>query len=356
LLSWLGIPAQPHGNVIEVATGEVGIDEACSGIRSFQATLMISLFLGALYHMSWPRRLSLVLGGFALSFVFNLVRMSILVWVAARQSPGAIAKWHDPAGVVILMACFFALWGLSLLLEPSRKNLAAPVPVTGTLAFSASRTTVRPFLLTMLGWLACVVIAIEGWYRWHAMDLPPSLLWTVVWPVENPTFRNTVIPERAREILRYNEGRGGTWATAGISWQAVFLRWDPGRTALHLVQNHTPQICMAGAGNVLRTISDREWLAVGPLRLPFLICAIENAPQPTFVYYCLWDDRTSQQGRGTMDLTYGSRLAPVLAGMRNPGQRSLEIMLSGNLDETKARQALQQELESIIQLAPTKGN
>ena len=41
LLGWLGIPAMPHGNVIEVATGEVGIDEACSGIRSFQATLMI---------------------------------------------------------------------------------------------------------------------------------------------------------------------------------------------------------------------------------------------------------------------------------------------------------------------------
>jgi exosortase len=35
LLNGLGIPAMPHGNVIEVATGEVGIDEACSGIRSF---------------------------------------------------------------------------------------------------------------------------------------------------------------------------------------------------------------------------------------------------------------------------------------------------------------------------------
>jgi hypothetical protein len=28
LLGWLGIPAMPHGNVIEVATGYVGIDEA----------------------------------------------------------------------------------------------------------------------------------------------------------------------------------------------------------------------------------------------------------------------------------------------------------------------------------------
>jgi Transmembrane exosortase (Exosortase_EpsH) len=46
LLGWMGVPAMAHGNVIEVSTGMVGIDEACSGIRSFQSSLMISLFLG----------------------------------------------------------------------------------------------------------------------------------------------------------------------------------------------------------------------------------------------------------------------------------------------------------------------
>src|ERR1039457_3872197 len=49
LLGWLNIPAFQHGNLIEVSTGVVGIDEACSGIRSFQSTLMAALFLGELY-------------------------------------------------------------------------------------------------------------------------------------------------------------------------------------------------------------------------------------------------------------------------------------------------------------------
>src|ERR1035437_5721284 len=44
LLGLFGIPAIPHSNVIEIASGMVGIDEACSGIRSLQATLMLSLF------------------------------------------------------------------------------------------------------------------------------------------------------------------------------------------------------------------------------------------------------------------------------------------------------------------------
>ncbi len=43
------IPAVQHGNLIEVRTGLLGMDEACSGIRSLQATFMVSLFLGELY-------------------------------------------------------------------------------------------------------------------------------------------------------------------------------------------------------------------------------------------------------------------------------------------------------------------
>ena len=113
LLGWLGIPAIPHGNVIEVATGVVGIDEACSGIRSFQATLMISLFLGEFYGWRYSPHRSF-LAGLVLAFLFNLVRMSLLVWVAAHKGIAAIASWHDPAGVTILVACFFSLWWLGV--------------------------------------------------------------------------------------------------------------------------------------------------------------------------------------------------------------------------------------------------
>ena len=356
LLSWLGIPAQVHGNVIEVATGEVGIDEACSGIRSFQATLMISLFLGELYYLPWMRRLALVFGGFAMSFCYNLVRMSILVWVAAHHGTGAIAQWHDPTGMVILLACFFSLWGLGVLLGHQPENPPARIPDAAPKAIGAPPGSLRPHLSALLAWFIVVVISVEGWYRWHGMKLPPAVLWTVAWPSDNPTYKNVPIPEGTRQILRFNDGHGATWETSGIHWQAVYLRWEPGRTALHLVQNHTPQICLPAAGNSVRTISERELLSVRGFQLPFMICSIENASTPTYVYFCLWDDRASQQGLDTMSLNYHHRLAPVRAGLRNPGQRSLEIMLTGNLDETLARRELQQELEKIIQVTPAANN
>ena len=52
VLGWTGIPAIQHGNLIEVGTGTVGVSEACSGIRSFQTSLMISLFFGEFYRMA----------------------------------------------------------------------------------------------------------------------------------------------------------------------------------------------------------------------------------------------------------------------------------------------------------------
>jgi exosortase len=42
----LGTPAQVEGNLIRVINGLVGVNEACSGIRSLQTSLMIGLLFG----------------------------------------------------------------------------------------------------------------------------------------------------------------------------------------------------------------------------------------------------------------------------------------------------------------------
>ena len=117
LLGLFGIPAVQHGSVIEVSTGVVGIDEACSGIRSLQATLMISLFLGELYALSAGRRALCVAAGFALAFALNIGRTLLLTRVAAAKGVGAVTAWHDPAGVTILLACFVCLWLLAVWLR-----------------------------------------------------------------------------------------------------------------------------------------------------------------------------------------------------------------------------------------------
>ena len=126
LAGWFGIPAIPHGNVIEVAGGQVGIDEACSGIRSFQATLMISLFLGEFYRLRIWRRAFCVGTGFALALLLNLIRQLVLVWVAATKGVPAIAQWHDPTGVIILLGCFMSLWLIGQWLAERKQGTTRP--------------------------------------------------------------------------------------------------------------------------------------------------------------------------------------------------------------------------------------
>src|SRR5690606_20208 len=47
-LNLLGIPAARIGNLIQLPQGTVGVDEACSGIRSLQSSIMAALFIGDL--------------------------------------------------------------------------------------------------------------------------------------------------------------------------------------------------------------------------------------------------------------------------------------------------------------------
>ena len=378
LLGWIGIPAMPHGNVIEVATGMVGIDEACSGIRSFQATLMISLFLGEFYSLGILRRVLCVFAGFALSFLFNLARMSLLVWVAAQKGVAAIASWHDPAGLTILVACFLCLWGLGVGLQGKRKRAKGKIEErkveSGNLKpeggggraedgaesrkqktenknkFQLSAFQMSAFALAV--WILLTEFSVEAWYRSHEARVPEAAQWTVAWPTNDPAFKELPLTESTLQILRYDEGRSAGWQEGNLTWQAVFLRWKPGRTAIHLAQNHTPAVCMTAAGHTLNAISPQEWFDVNGLRMPFLTYQVMDAPQPLFVFYCLWDDRASAQGFETMELTYGNRLAPVLAGQRNPGQRSLEIAVSGPDSAGEAEAAVRAELERLITAKP----
>lgn len=122
LISVMGIPALQHGNVIEVSAGMVGVDEACSGIRSLQATFMIALFFGEYYRLRVSRRLGLVAAGAGLAMVCNIARTFTLVYVSSKSGMAAMEKWHDPTGIAILLACFCGLWWVAVKMKPQKST------------------------------------------------------------------------------------------------------------------------------------------------------------------------------------------------------------------------------------------
>ncbi len=116
-VTFCGIPALAHGNVIQLPSGTLGVNEACSGIRSFQSTLMAAIFLGGLYQLPVAARVGLALAGAGLAFCLNVVRTVFLSWQGAINGIEATEKWHDSAGFAILGAVLVVLWLISRYLE-----------------------------------------------------------------------------------------------------------------------------------------------------------------------------------------------------------------------------------------------
>lgn len=337
LLNVIGTLAVQHGNVIELPTGQVGIDDACTGVRSLQATFMVALFLGAFYRLTKSRRVLLVVAGAVLAFVCNIGRTFLLCEIAAGNGITAIHRWHDPAGFTILFICLFALWGLSIWLQP------ATLP--------NERLTSAPFRLphlgwplALLGWLCLTEIAVAAWYA--PRNAIPFQSWMVAWPTNEPDYKTVPVPAAAQELLRYNEGGAATWRSADDrTWMMYSFHWLPGRTAALFVKNHRPDICLPASGLTMRHESRVRFLEMNGVPLPIRAYRFDDSGRPLHIFYCYWDGRSTGLSE---DWTARGRLRAAWLGERERGARMLELAVWGYEKDEAAEAALRDELGKLV--------
>ena len=343
VLNAIGIPAVQLGNVIEVGSGFVGIDEACTGIRSLQATFMVSLFLGEFYEFTISRRLVLIVAGALLAFFCNLVRTFLLVYVGAVHGSETIKSWHDPAGHTILIVCLLALWGLSMLL---RGKEMAPRAAEARSPFRVPRLV----LGTLLALTLLAEAGTQIWYRAHETQTARLEPWTVEWPSQATNWKTVPIEESAQDLLRYNEGGGGAWTGEdGHEWNMFFFRWLPGRTAGLFVKNHRPDICLPASGMKQRGGMQSKRLTVNDVVLPIRSYVFENNGRPLHVFYCYWDGTPAEPGMADDEnWSAWGRLDAARKGKRDVGTQMLEIIAWGYDDDAKAEQAALAQLTKIV--------
>src|SRR2546429_7348901 len=125
-----GIPAQLKGNLIRVTNGLVGVNEACSGVRSLQTALMIVLLFGELKRLSSSRRIVLIGGAIVIALAANFLRAVFLVWIAAAKGILEVSLWHNMAGYTIVALVFIGTLGLAYLLGRKKHSdaVVADVP------------------------------------------------------------------------------------------------------------------------------------------------------------------------------------------------------------------------------------
>jgi exosortase len=343
VLTAIGIPAVQLGNVIEVSSGYVGIDEACAGIRSLQATFMVSLFLGEFYAFPVARRVILVVAGAVLAFFCNLIRTFLLVYLGAEHGFQSIKNWHDPAGYTILTVCLLGLWGLSMLLSRTDEELPEPQRLSAPYRIS------RLALFLLLGVTLIAEAGTQIWYGIHEARTTQLAPWRMEWPTHATNWKEVPIDEASQGLLRYNEGGGGDWVADGHNWSMYFFKWLPGRTAGLFIKNHRPDICLPASGMTQRGGVRNKVLTVNGVPLPMRSYVFENGGQMLHVFYCYWDgtppDTTK---RDQENWTASGRLDAVKRGKRDVGTQMLEIVAWGYDDAAKAEEAALEQLRQII--------
>jgi exosortase/archaeosortase family protein len=99
----LGLPLEQQGNVLNLPTGSVGVEDACSGIRSLTGCVFAGSFLAAVFLDRWWKKIALVVAAMLLAFLTNLGRSLFLTAWAYRHGPPAIeGVVHDVAGYAVL--------------------------------------------------------------------------------------------------------------------------------------------------------------------------------------------------------------------------------------------------------------
>lgn len=339
-LNWIGIACVQQGSVLELATGFVGVEEACSGVRSFHATLMVALLLGEWSRLGMRRRTALVALGLPLALAMNFLRTFLLAWVAAKQGPAAVEGWHDPAGFTVLVPCFAILGWLSARWE---RPATAPAP-------PPSRSPRRIPALAAAGGLLWLV-AIEGftgaWYRAHERDLVQNPSWTLDWTRAPGTVRPREIPRLTRERLHCDELQAGEIRTPdGRTWQVHLLRWNAGRDVSWFSDLHVPEGCLPSAGWQLDQVGTPLTLATGRLRLPVLPYRFTREGRPLALFLCRWE--TAPGRLPEMEFTHRNRWRAALEGRRHLGVQILQATCDGEGDMVATARAFQKLIGPMV--------
>lgn len=266
----LGVAAIRQGNIIHLANTTVGVEEACSGVRSLISCVFAGLLFSAtLVQRPWARVLIIALAA-PLALAMNFVRAMTLT-LLSNNGVDITGTWHDATGFAVLGVTAAILGALALFLErPDKKSAPAP----------AQETTPRrrqPQLVALVSSLAVASVLVAFFVAntrpSPRRDAPVPDLFALLpsaptgWQVLTSDlfqFRDTLHTEHLAQ-RRYAKET----PTGRIEVTLYVAYWQAGQVPVSLVASHTPEACWPGSGwTMMRTADARAQLKSGPRALP----------------------------------------------------------------------------------------
>ncbi len=303
-LDLLGIAAHREGTVIELARGTVGIEEACSGVRSLVSCVFAGVLISAALTRRPGARVLIIALSAPLALAMNFIRSLVLTLLvnAGVRIEGA---WHDVTGYLVLVATAALLLGAAILLDRPARPLepasAPPRPRSPSPRLPAAQGALSGVLVLVLATLAFFVVNTAP--PAHRDPAAPDLL--AILPATAPGWIVTTTPGlyRFTGTLRTDRlaQRSYTREDAAGRKQVTFYLayWAPGQASVGLVGAHTPDACWPGTGWAAQPVADPQVVVAldGRALPPAEHRAFVNQSYPQEVWFWhLYDGRVIDTG------------------------------------------------------------
>jgi exosortase len=295
----LGIAARREGNIIELATATVGIEEACSGVRSLISCVFAGFFFSAtLVRRPWARALLILLAG-PLAMLMNFIR-SLTLTLLANSGIDIAGTWHDVTGFAVLGVTAVLLGTLAILLERREKTVVIPDLQPSNSLLRAPLFNPQLILSAALVLsLALVTFFARNTRPTVRPDTPaPNLL--AILPSASPGWR----VDTSRDLYQFSDilkteflaQRSYLGLTAaGPTDVTIYLAyWRAGESSVSSVAAHTPDACWPGSGWIAipNPVTRESPVVAGRTLAPAESRIFQNAGHPQHVWFWhLYDGR-----------------------------------------------------------------
>lgn len=356
--------ARLEGTVIDIGVfGQIGVDQACSGIHGLQASLVVTLFLGAYYRLHTVNRIIYVLAGTMIALMLNLLRAFSLSFIKIKgkgewleQSFFSLGSWeapnlHDMAGLIET--------GMILLLIVLLGRVAKG---RGFMRRLGDETTSWINLQSSPPiWLSTtsifIVIGSALGSEWHyqnaetdMQDLPELELSLDDLEILTETRR---ISRQVAAQLHYEEAqsiqwqdryrlRPGPYGTEMVIdptaeyWQAFHCNWVSGGACTAVLSTHTPESCLPLTGLVQISPKRGEPPRLVPIKLGnhevlFEIYEFVRGSRKLYVFRCFWPSKLQPGKRNSFPsggYDFNGRINAAIDGRRNVGGTMLALALA----------------------------
>lgn len=289
LIHLLGYPANAAGTTITLPNCTVGVEEACSGLRSLQTALMVGLAAGELKRLVPMARILLLMVAFVMALAGNQLRVLILVLAGIGGGAAAVEGAHDIAGYAVLGVLLAGVgsgaWIMARVGLFSRTDAGA-VRDRGDLCANDV-----PPSATMAGWAvfaaACLAMfAAHGWYWWRA-SLAAKPVPAMLRPLGDAGFMvDARVPQAILDVLRPDEHSYIRESVDGAPTRVVgyHFYWKPRQGNANQLY-HRPDRCMPGAGWRIDGKVTRETLRLGGREFTFNVFPFQGPAGPALM---LW--------------------------------------------------------------------